>query len=146
VSVVPPPPFPLLEIVSFVDATTVVVVGPRVEELRDNDELYVLGIGKSIVPKTNVPLISSKATLVVTFPAGPYALARTPAVTIDTGPFGSMAISLLSKTTVSRRPLTSDEKLFLGDPGKEPVQIGDKVIRKSDLMAFIRYRAELGET
>lgn len=137
------PPFPILELVSFVDATTVILVGPRVDELRENDALYVLGIGSSVVPKTNVPLISAKARLVVTFPAGPYALARTP---LETETSSAIDIALMFQTRRStRRQLTSAEHLFLGDPGKQPVQIGDTVIRVGDLPAYIRYRAESGQ-
>ena len=142
---VAPPPFPLLEIVSFVDETTVILVGSRVDELRDGDALYILGIGRSVVPKANIPLISPKASLVVTFPAGPYALARTPETT--TRAFSTLealaaGLDFQRATTVTRRKLTTDERIFLGDPGKEPVRVGDPVIRKADLGAFIRYRAE----
>jgi hypothetical protein len=138
------PAFPLLEVVAFVDATTVILVGPHVEGLREGDELYVLGIGQALVPKTNIPLISPKANLVVTFPAGRYALARSPETQQKwAGAYETLVQSLSgSATTVTRRKLTSDEGQFLGDPGKEPMRIGDQVIKKSDLGAFIRFWTE----
>jgi hypothetical protein len=137
------PPFPILEIVSFVDVTTAVLVGPHVEMLKERDELYVLGIGATKVPKANVPLISAKVTLIVTFPAGPYALAQTPIET-ERVPSGLAALVYDVGTATRRvqRPLTKEENLFLGDPGKQPVKVGDTVIRKADLIAFIKYRAE----
>jgi hypothetical protein len=144
------PPFPLLEVASFIDATTVVVVGHRVDDLTLNDELYVLAVGNSTVPKTNVPLIVPKARLEVTFLAGVYALARSatiekvkiPGVDFEalTNPFGSLAVA---KTVERRKPLTNDEKLFTGSPADgAAVVVGDTVVRADDIADYIKWRAE----
>ena len=146
------PPIPVLEVVAFVDATTVVLTGHRVDELKEGDELYVLGIGFTVVPKVNVPLVAPKASLEVTFAPGPYVLAQSPAEKVQVG--GDILLSATrmaemfgGRTETRRRALTTDEKQFIGNPGKESVKVGDVAIRKRDLTQYIKYIvAHPGET
>jgi hypothetical protein len=135
--------FPLLEIASFVDSTTVVIIGHKIEDIKLDDKLYVLGIGFSIVPKTDMPLISPKAELEVTLAPGPYVLAKSELQQVKLRPaIESLmpGLGLTTETTALRRPALSDKKdSFLGNPGSEPVKIGDTVIRKDDLTSFATY-------
>ena len=134
------PPFPLLEIVSFVDAETAVVVGPHSEDIKEGDDLYILGIGFSIIPQANVPLIAPKARVQATFAAGPYVLVKSPAkeVTLDLMQKSFLGVS---SSYFTRDKLSNAEQSFLGDPGREPIKIGDTVVRVKDLAAYIKYRA-----
>lgn len=144
------PTIPVLEVVAFVDATTAVLTGHRVEQLKEEDGLYVLGIGATVVPKVNVPLVAPKASLEVTFAPGPYVLARSPAEAVQVvGDFVMPAITRLlgPKTEYRRAPLTTDETQFIGHPGRGFVQIGDVVVRQSDLREYLEWMtAHPGET
>lgn len=137
--------FPILKIVAFVDSTTVVITGHRVDDLRMGDSLYVLAIGVTYVPEANIPLIVPKAAVEVTFAPGPYVLAQAPMVEKQTT--GDLAASLAAMVggtrTVKFRPaLTTDEKSFIGNPANEPIKIGDVVVRARDVSNYIRYRFE----
>jgi hypothetical protein len=44
--------------------------------------------------------------------------------------------------TEERPALTKEEKLFLGDPGRRPVKIGDVVVRTKDLGRYIQHLAK----
>ncbi len=140
------PSFPVLEIVSFVDAYTAILVGPHVDRVKQGERLYVLGIGFSTIPKVNVPLIAPKAELETTFAAGVYVLAKTPLreFQTDIGMNVGAAMASLMKgqhTYAAREKITNLENLFLGDPGKEPIKLGDVVIRTQDLAQYIAFRA-----
>ena len=136
------PPLPVLEITAFVDSTTAVVTGHRVEQLKIGDRLYVLGIGFTYIPKINVPLIAPKAVIEVSVAAGPYVLARTPAPDPTTAQslMWSDLIGPVGRAATRRPALSNDEGSFIGNPGKEPVKIGDVVVRIDDLQAYIKYR------
>lgn len=139
------PDFPLLEIKAFVDATTVVLVGHRTEELQEGDELYVLGIGDVNIPGTDMPLVTPKAKLEVTFPADVYALARSPAEITRVPRFlvSAALTEMMTGQTVERRePLTKDESQFLGNPARKPVQIGDAVVPAKRIGDFIKWRSD----
>lgn len=137
------PDFPILEIASFVDAHTAVLIGPHAEDVEEGDELYVLGIGFSVIPKVDVPLMAPKAKLEATFVPGPYVLAKAPVEKIETETSAAVIRRLLEgvQLTERRQKLTTAEQFFLGDPGKEPIKIGDIVVRASDLKNYIQYRA-----
>lgn len=137
-------PPPVLEIVAFVDAMTAVLTGYHVDEVKEGDELYVLGIGITIVPKVNIPLVAPKASLEVTFAPGPYVLAQSRAYKVQVGDvpgatFARMAELIGPRLENRRDALTTDEKQFIGNPGKTSVTLGDLVIRKTDLAAYIKW-------
>ena len=135
--------FPVVELVSFVDAHTAVLVGHRSELLKEGDSLYVLGESDTLVPKINLPLITPKVRLEVTFPAGPYVIAKTPLQTSITASYNEVIRQMVEgiSKTESRPVLTKEEKLFLGDPGRRPVRIGDKAVRPKDLGEYIAHLA-----
>lgn len=142
------PSFPVLEVASFIDATTVVLVGEHVDELEEGEELWILAVGNSTIPKAGVPLVVHKAKLEVTFPAGLYALARTPERTVTMpGPFATMGTlgSILAQatTTTTRARLTNDESQFTGSPAMKPVSVGDPVVRTGDVAKYIRWLAQI---
>jgi hypothetical protein len=138
----PNPDFPLLEVVAISDATTLIVAGPGVDELAENDELYVVAVGESVIPKTDAPYVVPKAKLEVTFQAGVYAIARPPVeeVTVKTSTY--LALEAFTEKKVRRRPdLQVDEKQMIGAPKRGPIKIGDQVVRAGDLASFIAYLA-----
>jgi hypothetical protein len=132
------PEFPVLEIKAFVDATTAVLMGHRTHELEDGEELYVLGIGDTNIPGTDIPLITPKVKLEVTFPAQVYALARSTRESTGVNLLGSFAASM---ETFSRAPLTRDESQFIGNPARRPVRVGDVVVPAKRLGEYIKWRA-----
>lgn len=134
------PGFPVLEIKAFVDASTVVLVGPKASQLKEGDELFVVGIADTNIPGTDLPLVAPKATLVVSFPAGVYVLARTPLkiVTVD------LISSFSTVLEKSQRPkLTTDSSQFIGNPGNRPVQVGDAVVPSGNLADYIKWLATI---
>lgn len=140
------PSFPILEIKAFVDATTVVLMGPHVEDLSNGDELYILGIGDTTIPGTAVRLVAPKATLEVTFVAQVYALARPPLEKVEiANPLAGFTAAAdlfgsATRSVVRREPLTSDESQFLGNPGRKAVKVGDPVIKIHDLAEYLTWR------
>lgn len=140
------PDFPVLEISAFLDAATVTIVGHRVDFLMEGDELYVLGVGMLMVPKTDAPLVVPKATIEVVAQAGDYAVAKTPPRETLV-PIGVAAmVRQLSEgleTQYRSQPLSRDETQFLGNPGHSRVSTGDLVIRKKDLVAYVDWKKSL---
>ena len=142
------PSFPLLEVVAIADTTTLIVAGPGVDKLTDGDELYILAVGEGLVPKTNAPFVIPKGKVEVTFPAGVYAIVRTPIEEISQpSSFAAIQYALGEATRlVSRRhPLEVDQAAMIGMPRKSPVKVGDPVVRTKDLASYIQYRAETAQ-
>lgn len=137
--------FALLKIAAFVDAYTAILIGPNSHMIKQGDDLFVLGIGATRIPEVNVPLVTPKARLEVTFAAGAYALAKSPAEirTVETGmaELIRQVQGVSTQTTSVRRALTKDESLFIGDPSKSPIQVGDVVVRTQDLEQYLQYLA-----
>jgi hypothetical protein len=138
--------FPVLEIVAISDATTLIVAGDGVGELREDEELYVLSVGQGKVPKTNAPLVFPKAKVEVTFAAGVYAIVRPP-VEEFTVPSSFAAIEAITgnRTVRKRRPLDVDEAAMIGRPRSGPIAVGDPVVRTKDLADYIQYLARTGD-
>jgi hypothetical protein len=137
------PMFPVLTVATFVDRTTAVLTGTRLDEFSDGDELYILGVGSTLVPGANVPLVVPKTTLEVTANAGHYLLARSlvqeKPVTIPGLSFGLGEMLKDQVKTVYRRDPIVDKFEFVGNPGALPAAPGDVVIRKNDLAAYLNW-------
>ena len=138
-----PPSFPVLEVASFIDATTVVLVGEHVDWLEEGEELWILAVGESTIPKAGVPLVVHKAKIEVTFPAGVYTLAKSPERTVRMqNSLADLIAQTTTTTTTTRAKLTSDESQFTGSPAKKPVAVGDPVVRTKDVGNYIKWLAK----
>ena len=133
-------PFDDLEIVAIIDSTTVAIAGSGSHNLKENDELYILAVGRSIVPKVDLPLVAPKGKVIVTFPAGYYVLARTPVEEKYAAGFAITAADIFSPRVVERRAhLNVNENEMLGNPGRHGVRVGDPVVKVDELVNYIQW-------
>src|SRR5688572_14698052 len=111
--------FPLMEVLAFVDAVTLVLGGTNLERISEGDELDVLGIGKANIPKLNVPLVVTKASVDATANAGVYILAKArKEEVLVPGPLSGLMSRQLAESmrTLQRPNLTKDDLQFLANP------------------------------
>ena len=126
----------IFKISQILDRNTVAVTGAGIDELTEGQDLIILAVGKPL-PDTVVPLVVPKAQLEVTLAAGAYVLARPPEVTER---IKSNLLDMMSRETTHRvRPdLSVADNDIGGNPARQPVRIGDIVIRKHDLKAYVQ--------
>jgi hypothetical protein len=128
-----------MQIGQILDKTTVVVIGPGVAELKDDEPLDILAVGREI-PSAGVPLVIPKARVRVTTVAGAYVIARAETYEVDTTThvYEILASSPRTRTERKRRVLSVDESQVVGNPAGTPIVVGDPVIRPGDLLRFIK--------
>lgn len=131
-----------MEVAEILDKTTLVITGEGVDSLQEDDELYILSAGRHI-RGTSVPLLIPKAKVVVTAPAGEYAIAQSQTVEeTEPSPLITSARMFAPVTRRYRPALSVDEKAMIGNPARSPITIGDPVVRSDDLPNFVKRMAE----
>ena len=129
-----------MKVAEILDKTTLVISGEGVELLLEDDEIYILSVGREI-RDSKVTLIVPKAKVVVTAAAGAYAIARSQLVEVIEDPMRTLTLMMPRKRQV-RPALSVDEDAMVGNPGRSPIAIGDPVVKSDDLPDLVKRMAE----
>jgi hypothetical protein len=139
---------PIARVSKVLDKHNLVATADDLSDFSSGNEVMVLGIGGMLAE--GIPLVVPKAKLRVAENAGLYLLLHYEGeieereVEIPSEMFG---VSSLFKTRTERRKirvskgLNVEERGLTGNPGSEPIRVGDVVIYSGSYQTFVRQLA-----
>lgn len=122
----------VLKISQILDRTTVIVAGSGVNKIRPLEDLVVVAVGQPVFG-TQAPLVVPKARLEATVITEHYLIARPPVTN------QASLLSVMDSMKKGRSALTVSDEDLQGNPGQEPVRVGDIVLRADEISDYVTH-------